>query len=423
MEPGQIDMSFLPSSLIFPDLKPETENEFYFKVENMVLDSCYFLRKLFHHRWTSETGRKWQPTIEQEQVEQLLSDLNSELNIEPIKDQILTECLDEWDMATLSFVLQNFGDQHPQEYGCLSDVVQKLKALRNDLSHHPSKSLKKEEYNTKVDKFRSIVKGLDVDEEEIEKTIRMAGVTDSIAAVKMMKALHDEAKQCLEKNEGAKGFERALKCFDKAISTPSLLRTQQASAFEKRAECYLQFARHQKDHQVPEWINLRNKAIQDASAALELNDESWNAHVIMVQAYRLKTNWEVPVKFKYVNETLSRCPSRQNVEQEVAEEKTGLKDYERKLEQEIEKMKKRKPVAVIIMEKEEELRIANEEVEENKKKYIDSVRSNNRKFGYLEKEAIELDLQQKALDLQMKQALDEFLVLENLFNVLGKDKK
>ncbi|CAL8134061.1 unnamed protein product [Orchesella dallaii] len=114
--------------------------------------------------------------------------------------------------------------------------VQKLKALRNDLSHHPSRSLKVEEYNIKVDKFRSIVKGLEVDEEEIEKTIRMAGVTDSIAAKKIMKARYEEAKQCIEKNEGAKGFERALKCFDKAISTPSLLRTQQASAFEKREQ-------------------------------------------------------------------------------------------------------------------------------------------------------------------------------------------
>ncbi|CAL8119204.1 unnamed protein product [Orchesella dallaii] len=102
----------------------------------------------------------------------------------------------------------------------------------------------------------------------------MAGVTDSIAAKKIMKAHDEEAKQRIEKNEGAKGFERALKCFDKAISTPSLLRTQQASAFEKRAECYLQFARHQKNHQVPEWINLSNKAIQDTSLASELNDNS-----------------------------------------------------------------------------------------------------------------------------------------------------
>ncbi|CAL8130767.1 unnamed protein product [Orchesella dallaii] len=308
-----IIMSFVPSSVIFPDLKPETEKEYYFKVENMVLGSCYFLRKLFQARWTSETGRKWQQT--KQQGEQLLSHLNLEVNIEPIKERILTGCLEEWDMATLSFVLQNFGDQHPQKFGFLSDVVQKLKALRNDLSHHPSKSLKKEEYNTKVDKFRSIVKGLDVDEEEIEKMIRLAGVTDSIAAKKIMKARYDEAKQCLEKNEGAKGFERALKCFDKAVSTPSLLRTQQASAFEKRAECYLQFARHQKDHQVPEWINLSNKAIQDARLATELNDNSWNAHVIMARAHRLNSNWEEAVN--HLNETLSMCPSLQKVEQEL----------------------------------------------------------------------------------------------------------
>ncbi|CAL8076621.1 unnamed protein product [Orchesella dallaii] len=111
--------------------------------------------------------------------------------------------------------VQNLGDQHPQKFGFLSDVVQKLKALRSDLSRHPSKSLKVEEYNIKVDKFRSIVKGLEVDDEEIEKMIRMAGVTDSITAKKIMKGRYDKAKQCIEKNEGAKGFERALNALTK----------------------------------------------------------------------------------------------------------------------------------------------------------------------------------------------------------------
>ncbi|CAL8135839.1 unnamed protein product [Orchesella dallaii] len=69
------------------------------------------------------------------------------------------------------------------------------------------------------------------------------------------------------------------------------------------------------DHRVREWINLSNKAIQDASLASELNDNSWNALDIMTWAHRLNSNWEESVK--HLNETLSMCPTLQKVEQEL----------------------------------------------------------------------------------------------------------
>jgi len=103
-----------------------------------------------------------------------------------------------------------------------------------------------------------------------------AGIASSDRARKFAEELYQRAKQHLRN----KRFDTAIKCYDKAIATPSLSAVHQSTAFEKRAECYLEWAlannTQAKDEKESKIICKR--AMLDATEALKLNKKSWNAH-------------------------------------------------------------------------------------------------------------------------------------------------
>ncbi|CAL8124779.1 unnamed protein product [Orchesella dallaii] len=292
-------------------MNPLSNEEYYYKVDNMVLSSCQLLRKVFQTRWKEESGMDWEHSEEQgKKFIEGHGQVAFNKAMKAQKDIISKGCIDDWDISVLSTILLNFG--YWRNYKSENDAVRQLTTLRNDMAHHPSKKLNLEEYNAKVELFRSSLKGLGVPDEISEELITKAGRSSSVAALKATKRQFDRAKSLMKNNK----FENAIGCYDEAITMPSLLVIHQATAYEKRAECFLKFAEFKKLKQLStqEVNKCCDQAIKDASRTLEINESSWKAHFTLAQAHRLKG--ELDRAAEHYCQSLAISPVQQHVKNE-----------------------------------------------------------------------------------------------------------
>ncbi|CAL8071789.1 unnamed protein product [Orchesella dallaii] len=288
MEPDSISSS--KSSIMSP--MQLSDEEYFYKLDNMVSVSCEVLRNIFRSRWKKESGDDWKPT--DKQGKDFIKGLGkfSYQKSDPIqKTKIATGCLEDWDLCLLSLVILNVGDR--RSYKSENESVHRLLTLRNTLAHHPTRKVTKQDYQGKMNVFRKSLKGLGVKDEDIEKMIANSGTSCSDAAFKMAKKLYDKAKCKMAKNN----FEKAIERCNEAIELPSLLPTHLSIAYENRAECYLKFALNKRESQKrQESYKYIDQAVRDGNDALKLNINSWKAHYFIGRCYRLNNEFQLAIK-------------------------------------------------------------------------------------------------------------------------------
>ncbi|CAL8112421.1 unnamed protein product [Orchesella dallaii] len=290
-----------------------SQEEYFYKLDNIILSSCQVLRKLFQTRWKKETGKTWQQT--EEQGQQFIDGLGNTIYKKaqkPQKDKILKGCLQDWDLTLLSMILQNFGN--PEDYTLENEAVRSLTRLRNDLAHHSTKKLQKEEFHEKLKLFRASLNTLQVSDEVIDKIVEKAGLTSSLAALDATKKLFKKASKLVESEQ----FEKAIIYFDEATTLPSLLPVYLSVAFEKRSDCYLKLAHQKKQNQnLSDADKCCEQALLDAKEALQLNDSSWKAHHLLAQCHRWQNNVDKAVKHYQTALAISPVQSQSLVKNEL----------------------------------------------------------------------------------------------------------
>ncbi|CAL8107759.1 unnamed protein product [Orchesella dallaii] len=260
--------------------------QYFYRLENMLLNSSQVLRKLFQLHWKTTTGKPWEET--EKQGKEFVDGMGQPIYKDATKKEkrfISKGLLSEWNMNTLSTALELFrnaeheDDKTKAEYS----AVLSLKRLSNELSRHPTKKFFKKEFNRRLDTFRASLRALQVKEERIDIMVKKAGATSSQTALESLKKLVEEGERELKSNE----FATALEHFQMATNIPSLLLVYQGIAFEKRAECYVILLTNQNKQYVnqTEAEKYKAPAFSDAKQALECNDESWKAHHLLAQLY------------------------------------------------------------------------------------------------------------------------------------------
>ncbi|CAL8124827.1 unnamed protein product [Orchesella dallaii] len=293
-------------------MNPTTGEEYFYKAQNMLLSSCQFLRKIFMERWKEETGTGWESTEDQgkEVIEGLGPRIARSQSVQHVQKAVIAKgCLDEWDLSTLSLVLQHFGGtKHPHKEE--NEAVKSLLKIQNALIHQPKKKFSRALYNEKVDVLKKSLKALKIEEKDVKKIIEKAGTTSAITALELANQLFQEAESFLSK----KMYDKAIECYGEAIKVPSLLPVHQGVAFEKRADLYLKQAKKVKQPGGSEntgSCQLIDKALEDGTEALEQNELSWKTHYILGQCFMLKSGFDKAI-FHY-KWALTISPTQQQV--------------------------------------------------------------------------------------------------------------
>jgi len=272
-------------------MNPNTDDECYYTLENVLLSSCQHLRTVFQARWKKETGKDWGSTeLSGRQVIEGLGERIYESVPTEQKAVIVTGSLGEWDLATLSLVLQHFGKKK-NLFKNENEAVKSLARLKSELDrNNPKKKLSREKYNQKLGLFKTSLQTLKIKQTVIKTLIERAGITSSATALELATKLYEEAEAHLEKEE----FDNAAELYTKSLAIPSLLPVHLANAFKKRSECYYQSLVQQqkeKGEDVPsDCDHLYDKAIGDATKALELHEHSWNAYRILALCYTMRND-------------------------------------------------------------------------------------------------------------------------------------
>ncbi|CAL8108105.1 unnamed protein product [Orchesella dallaii] len=302
-----------------------SQEEYFHKVDNMILISFQVLRKLFQKRWKKETGKDWENTVEQGKAfcENEGKHILKMTNDKFLKEKLLNGCLENWDMTTLSLVLRNFGDQ--TTYKVENDAVGELKDMRNQLSHPGSKKFSKAEYDEKVMKFKTYLRAIEVKDVEIDKIIEKAGNTSSSASLEATKKLYEQAEEYIKQEN----FVKALEYYNESTTMHSLLPEHQGLAYEKQAECHLKLAEQKKHtNNKDEADKFVAQALLNATTALELNDNSWNAHYIIAKCHRLQKSLNQAIQ--HFSKALAISPTQKHIKRDLDSCKALLGSYERK---------------------------------------------------------------------------------------------
>ncbi|CAL8124910.1 unnamed protein product [Orchesella dallaii] len=288
---------------------PRSGEEYYNKINNLLLSSTYFLHTVFQLKWKFETCTYWESTEKHGmQVWKRLAPQISK-SIEGFhRNQIQKGCLEEWDFSTISVVLLNFGNQNGRF--TIFKGVSSLVILAKELIDNSKQSLRREDYNRHLETYRESLKALQMDDELINQIINDMGVTSASAAWESAKTFLQNALSHVHGNE----FEKAIKYYANAIVVPGLLPMHQSFVFEKLSECHLKLAQKLRLEEDPEWETVLEKAIDNANKALELNNLCWNAHNILAKCYRF--NGKFKEALSHYEQLLDISPGQSQVKQE-----------------------------------------------------------------------------------------------------------
>lgn len=286
---------------------PCSEEDYFYKLDNMVLSSGQYLRQVFKERWKTDTGGEdWQD--ESDFITKFISGPGEQAfrKAPPFQKTALkaSSSVEDWDISLLTLVLQNFGSE--TKYERENGAVNELKKLRNDLAHHSTRKFTQEEYNDKVETFRGSLRTLGMKVEDVEKLVDRAGLTSSLKALERVKLLYQEAGVLMKKGNFGKAIER----YSDAITTPSLLPVNLGEAYENRANCYLKSVKNKAmdgEH--------CKQALMDVQQALEMNPNSWRAYYLAAQCHRRKNDLSQAIK--YYERTLRMSPAQKVVKSDL----------------------------------------------------------------------------------------------------------
>lgn len=278
-----------------------SEEENYYKLDNILLSSCQHLRRIAKLRWTRELGSDWREDNNQMVI--LVDNLGSQVftKCKHLKNSILeSHSTDEWDMSVLTLVFLNLGNT--ENYKSENQAVQQLKEIRNELAHHSTKRITKTDYYMYLAKIKVALISLNLTEKCFELMVEKTGTTSALKALSLAKQCWAEAEKFIKAGDS----DSALKCYTDAINTPSLLPTNLATAYENRSEFYIRLAN-------PDLQIHAEQAFLDASKAIELN-ETWKSHYICAKYYQTKN---APAKaLSHFQRSISISPGQNQVIQE-----------------------------------------------------------------------------------------------------------
>ncbi len=287
-------------------MNPCSDEEYFYKLDSMVMGSAQYLRQIFKQRWKIESGEEWR---DNPNYIQTFLDQHCESMLKtaiPLQKKILFESCtcDDWDMSMMSLVLLNFGDW--KKYKLQNEAIRQLKDLRNDLAHHKSKRLKQSEYNEKVKIFKDSLQTLQIKTSEIVKLVKRSSVSSSLDNTERLENMFGEAEQFMEMQD----FKSALQKYSVAITLPHLSPDNLREIYEKRAACYLSI----NNEHVLNGKHI-DQAILDVQEALKLNKKSWNAQYLMAKCHRSKNNLNEAIR--YFEMALALSPLQKHIRRDL----------------------------------------------------------------------------------------------------------
>ncbi|CAL8124931.1 unnamed protein product [Orchesella dallaii] len=272
-----------------PSSTPTCGQEYFYKLDNLLLSSCQILRDVFRKRWKLETGRGWVSTEQfGKEIDRFRKSFLASVQCKPevYPTSVKKDSLEDWDVLKLCLMLQHISS-HKNHCKAEDKAVKSMQKLAKELINNSKKSLNREEYERDLKTFRESLKAFKMDDEKINKLIKRVGVTPASAAWEVVKNLFQEAECYMNEDD----FDNAITCYTKAIAVPGLIPFHQSLTFEKRSKCYLTIAQCLKTKQDPEMDIVLNIGMTDAYTANEFNT-SWQAHLLLSQYFKLRDNLE-----------------------------------------------------------------------------------------------------------------------------------
>ncbi len=216
-------------------MNPCSDEEYFYKLDNMVMRSTNYLRQIFKQRWKVESGEEWEDNLNY--IQTFLAQHCGIMLKKAIPQQkkiLIASCTcEDWDISLMSLVLLNFGDG--KKYKSQNQAIRQLKDLRNDLAHHKCKRLTQSEYKDKVKLFKDCLQTLEIHNSKIAKLVKRSSVSSSAKNTERLKSLLKNAEQFIKMQD----FKSALQKYSEAITLPRLSRENLGEVHEKRAACYL----------------------------------------------------------------------------------------------------------------------------------------------------------------------------------------
>ncbi|CAL8124892.1 unnamed protein product [Orchesella dallaii] len=272
-----------------PNSTPTCGQEYFYKLDNLLLSSCQILRDVFRKRWKLETGRGWVSTEQfGKEIDRFRKSFLASVQCKPevYPTSVKKDSLEDWDVLKLCLMLQHISS-HKNHCKAEDEAVKSMQKLAKELINNSKKSLNREEYERDLKTFRENLKAFKMDDEKINKLIKRVAVTPASAAWEVVKNLFQEAECYMNEDD----FDNAITSCTKAIEVPGLIPFHQSLTFEKRSKCYLTLAQRLKTKQDPELEIVLNVGMTDAYTANEFNT-SWQAHLLLSQYFKLRDNLE-----------------------------------------------------------------------------------------------------------------------------------
>ncbi len=283
-----------------------SDEEYFYKLDNMVIRSTQYLRQVFKARWKVESLEDWKD--EPNYIKRFLSQHCGNIlkKAMPLQTKILHESctVEDWDISIMSLVLLNFGDG--DKYKSQNQAVRQLKDVRNDLAHHKTKKCTQKEYSEKVTTIKESLQILEIKTIEIDKLEKESSIISSLENTERLKLLLKNAEQLMELQD----FQGALHQYSEAIAIPRLARDNLGDIYEKRAACYLNI-----NDQLVSDGNAIDQAIIDVQEALKLNNKSWNAHYLQAKCHKVKNNLSEAIR--YYEMALAISPLQQQIRKDL----------------------------------------------------------------------------------------------------------
>ena len=279
------------------DTSSEIRN--YFKLELLLARSYVILRQLFKKRYSQfNNGAVWDdsPTC----GNNYLANINSNSKKIPLtavqRTSIANGNSNEWDSTTLIALLLNIDcpktmdSLQIQQLDQEDKLLKQIRDIRNNLAHHPSKSVGDAEFNRLWTDLARILVAFGDDDNELDKL-----KDDSVFESHNQVVNEENVKEATRLNTlgtqayNDKKFSEAITIFTKGTVLPGISEYDRAKFYSNiSASRLLLFEQQTSSTKKFELINAedqRYRALQDAKQARRLWSTWWKAHFRVGKVY------------------------------------------------------------------------------------------------------------------------------------------
>ncbi|CAF3494606.1 unnamed protein product [Rotaria socialis] len=271
----------------------------YFKLELLLTRSHDPLRQLFKNRYSQFNGGQiWNdtPTCGTNYLTNVIKK-NKKISLTKVQNISVSHGdSNEWDLTTINALLI-FGDRPKtlnaaeiQQLDEEDKSLKQLREIRNNLAHHPSKSVATVEFNQLWTDLTAILVALGDIDTELDKL-----KDDSIFKAPTQVINEGNVKEASRLNSlGTQAhkdgkFSEAITLFTKAIVLPGVLDHDRAIFFSNMASTRLALYEQQAGSigrfEIEDSKDERYRALQDAKKARNLWSSWWKGHLRVGKAY------------------------------------------------------------------------------------------------------------------------------------------